>query len=274
MTQNNKLETRQSHFLECPGVGQDRGFHFKKNRRRNSPPVSDQSELPVPDENFLKYGQKERYHINSGRHDSGILREALIRNGIDPKTGPGNILEFGCANARVLRWFCDWANYGEAWGVDVNAPLVFWCHQNLSPPFHFAVSTTAPNLFFEDRFFSLVFCMSVFTHIDDLHLSWLCELRRITKPGGFVYITVHDENTHRIQHESSSPNLLKRMESTTYQEFLEQNSDFCTCNRDWKSLVSYKREYFVDLVSDFFEVVEIVDEALARNQTGFLLRRK
>jgi len=273
MTQNSKLKVRHLQFLECDGIGKDRGFHFKKKRRRDAPRVKDQSELPMPEELFLKYGNSPKQYANSGQRDSNILREALIRNGVDPEKGPGNILEFGCANARVLRWFCDWAYHGEAWGVDLNAPMVFWCHQNLSPPFHFAVSTTAPSLFFEDRFFSLVFCMSIFTHIDDLYLSWLAELRRVTKPGGFVYITVHDENTHRIQAEQNAPNLAKRMETTAYQEFLEQDSDFCSCGRDWKSLISFRREYLVELLSSFFEVVEVVEGAMAGTQTAFLLRR-
>lgn len=264
---------RHLQFLECEGQGEDRGFTFKKQRRRDSPKVIDQAELPIPEPAFMKYGHTEEKYINTGKRDSSIIREALVRHGVDPEKGPGNILEFGCANARVLRWFHDWAYHGEAWGVDLDSPMIFWCHQHLSPPFHFAVSTTAPHLFFEDRFFSLTFAMSIFTHIDDMYLSWLCELRRITKPGGFLYITIHDEHTQRIQEQNNSPYLARRLEKEAYQKFLETEGDFCTCARDWRSLVSFRREYLIDHVSNYFEVAEIVEGAMAQSQTGLLLRR-
>ena len=36
---------------------------------------------------------------------------------------------------------------------------------------------------------------SVFTHIDDLDLAWLCEIRRILKNGGIFYVTIHSDDT-------------------------------------------------------------------------------
>ena len=158
--------------------------------------------------------------------DARKIRRRLVKNGIPAQKGPGNILEFGCANARVLRWFADWAEHGEAWGVDIDSDLVLWCHQNLSPPFHFTVSTTQPSLFFEDRFFSLVFATSIFTHIDDLYLSRICELRRITKPGGFVFITIHDENTHNLQAEKNSDSFQTRTSHPAYQNFVKRRRTF------------------------------------------------
>ena len=229
MTNKNKRDLRTTHFFEQPGIGDDNGFWLKKKRRRDSPVITDPQELPIPGEDLIKYhnGTADRY-LRSGRRDARILRHALLRAGVDKtRRGPGNFLELGCANARVLRWFVGWANHGEAWGVDLNAEMIFWCHQHLSPPFHFAVATTAPQLFFESRFFDAIFCFSVFTHIDDLYLSWLCELRRALKPGGMLYITFFDEATASIQKEMDAAPYQRRIKSAAYQQFLESDADFC-----------------------------------------------
>src|SRR5205809_932972 len=56
-------------------------------------------------------------------------------------------------------------------------------------------STTLPHLPFEDNYFDLIYSGSVFTHISDLADAWLLELRRVLRPDGMLYITVHDDHT-------------------------------------------------------------------------------
>jgi SAM-dependent methyltransferase len=50
-----------------------------------------------------------------------------------------------------------------------------------------------PSLPIPDNHFDLITGFSAFTHIDDLESPWLLELRRILKPGGLLYLTIHDE---------------------------------------------------------------------------------
>ena len=59
----------------------------------------------------------------------------------------------------------------------------------------FATVTTAPHLPFEDKYFDVIYCGSVFTHMDDLADAWLLELKRITRPSGRTYITIHDKHS-------------------------------------------------------------------------------
>jgi len=105
------------------------------------------------------------------------------------------VLDFGCASGRVIRWLDKTAMQCEVWGVDIDGGCIKWCQQNLSPPFHFATITKDPHLPYEDGYFKFIYALSVFTHIDDLAEAWLLELRRVTAPGGRLYITVHDEHT-------------------------------------------------------------------------------
>ena len=39
---------------------------------------------------------------------------------------------------------------------------------------------------------------SVFTHIDVFETAWLAELRRVLRPGGMAYLTVHNEATWEL----------------------------------------------------------------------------
>jgi ubiquinone/menaquinone biosynthesis C-methylase UbiE len=105
------------------------------------------------------------------------------------------ILDFGCGAGRMIRWLGDSVEGCEVWGVDIQSEHIMWCQQHLSPPFKFATVTTAPHLPFEDRYFDLIYCGSVFSHIDDLADACLLELKRILQPGGRLYITVHEKHS-------------------------------------------------------------------------------
>jgi ubiquinone/menaquinone biosynthesis C-methylase UbiE len=95
----------------------------------------------------------------------------------------------------MIRWLTGLAEQCEIWGVDIDARLIVWCQENLTPPFNFAAVTTSPHLPFEDMYFDLVYCGSVFTHIDDLADTWLLELKRIMRSGGRACITVQDKHS-------------------------------------------------------------------------------
>ena len=90
------------------------------------------------------------------------------------------ILDHGCGAGRMMRHLHDLAAVCEIWGTDIDSPRIQWAKEHLSPPFHFAVTTTIPHLPFEDRYFSFIYCGSLFTHIEDLGDAWLCEFKEST----------------------------------------------------------------------------------------------
>lgn len=151
-------------------------------------------DLPVPPNTYWEgYGPDEGAYLESGRRHTTAMLEALNAAGAEPE-GFARVLDFGCAAGRMLRWFPS-PNGSERWGCDIKGATIAWCQQHLSPPMQFATTTTFPHLPFEDRYFDLVYCGSVFTHIIDLPDAWFLELRRTIRTGGFGYVTIFDKHS-------------------------------------------------------------------------------
>ena len=129
----------------------------------------------------------------------GGLRDYLCvlsnLNRLGCRLAPGNrVFELGCASGRVLRHFALQGGY-DAWGADINARHAEWIRLFMPTEIKAFQNTILPNLPLEDNFFDLVCAFSVFTHIDDLEVAWIAEVRRILKPGGVAYLTIHSDDT-------------------------------------------------------------------------------
>jgi SAM-dependent methyltransferase len=103
-------------------------------------------------------------------------------------------LDFGCGCGRFLleaprRW--PWMRWS---GSDVDEPAVRWCADHL-PGVEVVANSSLPPLPFPDGTFDIVWCGSVFTHLDeDRQDAWLEEVCRILAPGGCLLATVHGPN--------------------------------------------------------------------------------
>jgi SAM-dependent methyltransferase len=152
------------------------------------------SPLPVPPREFwADYCTSVESYLASGREDCDSMRQLLIASGA-PIERAERVLELGCAAGRMLRCLADLADTRQLWGTDIWASAIVWCQDHLCPPFNFATTTTVPHLPFEDRSFDLVFCGSVFTHIDERAEAWLLELHRILRPGSRLYLSLNDRH--------------------------------------------------------------------------------
>jgi SAM-dependent methyltransferase len=183
---------------------QDRPLSWKRAHvpRRSA---SDPLRVPPP---MLRMGyapENDKNYLDGGARTAAKVRKALERHQLD-STGPGPILEWGCASGRVLRHFAPEALSADVWGIDVDGPHLQWAKENLSPPFRFVTCTAYPHLPFEDGTFGLVYGISVFTHIYHLVDTWLMEIRRILAPGGYSIFTIHDEYTWKWLRENIAQN--------------------------------------------------------------------
>ena len=103
------------------------------------------------------------------------------------------LLDFGCGCGRIMLWLRDLAPGRELHGVDIDERAISWAQENL-PFATFKANQPLPPLDYPDASFDLVFNHSVFTHIDeDYQDQWLAELRRVTRPGGHLVLSVHGE---------------------------------------------------------------------------------
>ena len=227
--------------------------------------------LPVPPREFW---QDYDDFIGSGAADTERMLEILGASGVELRPGD-RILDLGCAAGRMIRHLAPLAETCEIWGADIDAERITWCARHLSPPFHFLTSTKVPHLPFEDRSFRLVYCGSVFTHIDDLAQAWLLELGRLLTPDGRLYVTIADEHTLARWEEPGARDwpLPNRVATSAARRRAGDAFDTFTVGRGHESLVFYRRAYFARLASSAFEVEAAVPEAYGL-QTAMLLRRR
>lgn len=228
------------------------------------------SELPIPPkELWLGYN----YPVHGKAHVSKML-EIVYASKFEFKVND-RILDFGCGAGRMIRHLKDLSEICEVWGTDISAEHIYWCKQHLSPPFNFATTTKVPHLPFEDRSLQLIYCASVFTHIDDLADAWLLELKRILAPGGRLYLTIHDNHTIKLFEEGryESTEIIRQLR---LQEIYQQSKDsfgMFTVGRDDGSQVFYDIDYFSKNLRPIFDIISVTQEAYFY-QTALLLKRK
>jgi ubiquinone/menaquinone biosynthesis C-methylase UbiE len=230
--------------------------------------------FPIPPkELWLGYASDAQGYISTGKCHVEEMIRLLEQSGFSIG-GAKRILEFGCAAGRMIRHLPEIAPNAELWGVDQNAERIRWCIENLTPAIHFATTTMVPHLPFEDRYFDLIFCGSVFTHIEDLQESWLLELGRVLRPSGKLYITIHDEHTVTVLDKCRDHLLAKDMqEQPTY---CTNKNDFnmIVVGRGSSSQVFYSSRYFQFITPPIFRWISRTTEAYAYQSAVILEKRR
>lgn len=233
--------------------------------------------LPVPPEELWKrWGRTVESYFRGGRIDAERIVADLEAAGAEHGSIE-RVLDFGCAEGRVLRFFPD-RDHRDLWGVDVNAERIAWCQQNLTPPFRFATTTTAPHVPFADGSFDLVYALSVFTHISELADAWFLELLRVLRPGGHLYLTIHDEHTIQLLLDDNADrsttgelaDLVRRFDRET--GALSSEWVYFAVHADPGAQVFHRTEELVrrwSLVAD----IRTVNRAAVGYQTALLFRR-
>src|SRR4051812_260614 len=127
-----------------------------------------------------------------------------VLGGLDLSNGP-RVLDAGCGSGRTLD---ELARLGEAHGMELNPSGVAAARARG----HHVLEGRVEAIPYEDASFDLVTCLDVIEHTDDV--AALGELRRVTRPGGRLVVTVpahprlwsrHDEvNGHRRRYTRES----------------------------------------------------------------------
>lgn len=248
-----------SYFLPKPNL-----YDASKQIVNPLPPEPIWRELSNSPEEYLSIGLEHTHNMLR------IMQESAV------KINKGSrILDFGCGAGRMMRHLNNLVDDCEIWGTDINSTQIIWAKQHLGSPLRFVTTTTIPHLPFEDAYFDFIYCGSLFTHIEELADTWLCEVRRILKPGGFLYITIHDEGSLNIL-ENKYPDfwLTKMIKADKYYKDAISNLGMYVVCRDANSQVFYDLKYFdqnLELLG--FRVISATKEAYAY-QTAVLAERK
>lgn len=103
----------------------------------------------------------------------------------------GDFLDFGCGCGRLLAALEQRHPELRVHGCDVDAAAVAWCRERF-PRVAFRTNDEWPPCDFPAASFDVIWCGSVFTHIDEDHQdAWLEELRRLLRPGGLLLASLH-----------------------------------------------------------------------------------
>jgi SAM-dependent methyltransferase len=267
-------------------------FSFAIPKRQTYDNEGEDEGLPIPPRPFwIGYGNDfgdkgAEWYISKGKRDVNRMLE--IAGSSNFSFAPGSrILEMGCAAGRMIRHLKGFADSCEIWGVDINAWLINWCKGNLSPPFHFATTTTIPHLPFADSYFDFIYTGSVFTHIDDLAEAWLLELRRLLSEKGRLYITIHDRHTIALldaglfydktgyftNKENKEVELTTKLNSNPTYQKEKENFGMLVIGRDSISQVFYDIDYFRKVAAScMYDILSVTEEAYG-HQTGVLLTK-
>jgi SAM-dependent methyltransferase len=232
-----------------------------------------QGEPPVPPIELMEYGEPADRHLATGKQNVAEMLSALKESGFRWKRCK-RVLEFGCSNGKLVRWLEPFAAGREIWGVDVQADKVMWAMENLSPPFRFATTTTVPHMPFPDGHFGLIFAGSVFTHLGELHVAWLSELTRLLAPGGFLYVTLHDETAIKAASEDPShARFTAQIEDSSFSGALKSGSfgfvSMAPYGQAMLSQVMMSRAYARHIAQPL-ELVDTFPRAYAGFQTGYV----
>jgi SAM-dependent methyltransferase len=249
--------------------GKSRGVDLKLNMEARQPGEP----LPVPPRALhLGYGSDDETYVASGQEDISKMIGAIAAAAPGFKLGERPILDLGCGAGRMIRHLASYAEATEVWGMDVSAPHINWLKTHLSPPFGFAVNTTLPHIPFADGFFSLIYCGSVFTHIDDMAESWFLETRRALCRGGILFCTIHDEHTLAILKRDSRHGLARVV--ANHPSLASTNpADIVVIGNDMDSNVFYTGNYLKTFLEKSFNILARVPGAYGY-QTALILQKR
>ena len=226
-------------------------------------------EVPPPDL-WEGYAENPADYLAGGRADMAAMLAELESHGAAPGR---TVLDLGCAAGRMIRHFPA-GKESELWGADISGPNILWAQHNL-PAIDFVTTSTAPHLPFADGHFDLVYCGSVFTHIADLADAWLLEIRRILRPGGHAYLTLHDRESYRELLASRERDAFRHRVETFERRhgIADQDWSMFFFGSDPASQVFYERDYITGKWARWMDVVGYAPQ-VHDYQSAIILRKR
>ncbi len=199
------------------------------------------------------------------------LREYFDRDYADCEA----ILDWGCGCARVARFVTEFAPRKLS-GIDIDPDNIEWCKKNIEQAEFDCIELNPPTRFSDERF-DLVYGLSVFTHLSEADQDrWLAEIQRITKPGGAVLMSIQGEIAF-VRVDSDFERFLA-LETKGFHVY-GRSPDLDGVLPEMPKIEYYKnifhsRRYIYERWGRYFEVVDVIDAALAGYQDLVVMKRR
>lgn len=181
------------------------------------------------------------------------------------------ILDWGCGAGRLTRYLIS-ETTARVYGGDIDADNIAWC-RSAYPGGEFEVLPLYPPTAFPDESFDLITGLSVLTHLREKdQWAWLEELRRITRPGGLVFLSV--QGPTQFAYNNFPAALYAELQEKGFLDFIRDPAlDGFIEDSEYYRAAMHARHYIVDNWSRYFEILAIVD-AIAGLQDFVALRRR
>lgn len=264
------LEPAAAHYAATRRKDRWEDLDFREAMARDTLP------LPVTADREGYNGADHFGYWAGGLRNARWLIETAREQGVELR----QTLDFGCASGRVIRHLAFELPDAKILGCDINRLHVEWCNRYLPANCRVFQNHSIPCLPLPDGSVDLVSAFSVFTHIEALETAWLMELRRVLRPGGLAWITVHSDVTLR----DMTPKwpLWKPVTShPDYRRLVTGDREFESDrlvlrwhrHRSYSSNVFYRLAYIERNWSRLMEIVHISPRHLGDFQDVVLLRR-
>jgi len=178
------------------------------------------------------------------------------------------VLDFGCGCGRVLRWLLPQFGAAHVYGTDIDQQAVAWCSANLFGS-AFGVNAGLPPTGYASQSFDLIYAISVFSHLDEVfQFYWLNELRRITKPGGIVLLSIHGSYYMR----NLPSDMVADIEASGMKFVV--SGGWKDIFPDWYQIAFHTQAYVEQEYGRYFEVLDYVPGGVNGVQDLVVLRRR
>lgn len=182
-----------------------------------------------------------------------------------------SILDWGCGAGRITRFLISETNAAVS-GADIDEDNIRWCSENLKGGTFTALSPDPP-MPYSDASMDLVIGASVLTHLsEESQFRWLAELRRVTRPGALLFLSV--AGATQFAHQGFSVELYRRVQT---EGFVDQRPDMAlvghVADPESYRTVWHSRAYILAHWSRLFDVIAIA-EGIAATQDFVVLRRR
>jgi SAM-dependent methyltransferase len=214
----------------------------------------------VPPTSFMQMGKIIALDIYTGLEQ------------VSPDIGPApRILDFGCGCGRVSTWFKLLYPSSTLVGTDIDPEAIRWDTDNLASVGSFGVNPYSPPMEYKSESFDLVFSISIFTHLPEtMQFEWLSELRRVTRKGGYLALTVHP--AYLLYAAAGAADDAKA--ELKQNGFYYQKSTGTAGLPDFYQTAYHSEDYIRRRWGEFFEILAIIPKGAANHQDMVMCRSK